>query len=285
VTRGLEITQRTVATLHRIVSDQFVRRLALLLEVIDRAVMRRSGHPLPPPSGPSSSEECVLLAVVAHWRWTVRPGVDPTAEPLLLALEGLMTMPVRQLEIVVVTNDDDAAYTLLRDHLGHDSSIDIVRGACARPSGAAVAVRIERWHPRWPRNHGFFLTWHHQEVFRRALRGRHFTHFLYLEDDLLLTRENLDYWLAARQALAASGDVPGFVRFERLGDRMVLVDQTRTGQHEDLGPSVTIDGLGEVSLRRSRRPYQACYLADRELAAHHLEASPFRTPLRSNVAR
>ncbi len=274
----------TLRAARRMLREQFVRRAALALELTDRYILRRS-DPILVPSGPGAAEGCILLAVVAHWRGAAEPEGSAAPEPLLLSIEGLLTMHLRRLEIVVVTNDADATTALLLGHFGHDRDVEIVRGAWTRPSDAAVSIRVEGWRPRWPRDHGFFLTWHHKEIFRRAIDAGDFTHLLYLEDDMRLTRENLDYWLAARRALAPSGFLPAFVRFEQVDDRKALVDQVRSGQHGGSDSLATFEGIGEVSVRVTRRPYQACYLVDRELAVNHLNASPFRAPFRSNVAR
>jgi len=265
--------------------DQVVRRVAFMLELLDRVARPRRDHPVSAPSGPHVPEDCVLLAVVAHWRSPQQGDTGPGVDPLLRCLDGLLTLPVRRLEVVVTTNDDVATLALLEDRLAGGDDLELVRGAWDGPRAARITVRVERWTPRRLRRHGFHLTWHHQDVFRRALRAGDFTHLLYLEDDIRLTPANLAYWLAAREALWTRGALPGFVRFERLGDRRVLVDQTRSGQHAPAGPTLRLDGIGEVAVRTSLRPYQAGYLIDRGSAVEHLRSSPFRSPLRSNVAR
>jgi len=270
------------AALRPLLRDQVVRRVAFALELLDRAVQRgRHRRPAAPaiPAGPHTPEDCVLLAVVAHWHSSQPP------EPLLQCLDGLLSFPVRRLEIVVTTNDEAATFALLQGRFAGAADLALVRGAWSGPAAARVTVRVEQWQPRWPRRHGFHLTWHHQDVFRRALRAGDFTHLLYLEDDMRLTATNLAYWLAARQALGGRGSLPGFVRFERVGERRVLVDQTRSGQHAPAGPPVQLDGVGEVAVRTSLRPYQACFLVDRAQAVELLRSSAFRSPLRSNVAR
>ena len=274
-----------VSATRRMVRDQVVRRVAFMLELIDRGLFGRRDDAIPEPAGPHVSAECVVLAVVAHWRGPQRSATDGPPEPLLECLEGLLTMTVRRLEIVVVTNGGAEATSLLRDWSERTEGLPVHPGAWDRPSEEAVSIRVEEWRPRWPRRHGFFLTWHHKEVFRRALDRGDFTHLIYLEDDMRLTAKNLDHWLVARRLLTPRGLLPGFVRFERTGDRRVLVDQTRSGQHEDGGPHVTVEGGGEAAVRISLRPYQAGYVMDRSLADAHFRVSPFRRPLRSNVAR
>jgi len=265
-------------------ANQCVTAGLFLLELIDRSILGRRDHPAARPYGPYSQEDCDLLAVIAHWRVSPHRDAVGDPEPLLLCLEGLLTMTVRRLEIVVVTNDEVGALAVIHEWR-HRTDIELLHGAWRRPNASTRSVRVEGWRGRWPRRHGFFLTWHHKKISRRALNVGNFTHLLYLEDDIRMTRENLSYWLVARQSLAASGSLPGFLPYERVGDSRVLVEQTAAGQHYSRGSQLVVDGLGPVSARVPHNPYQACYLADRNLTEQHLRSSPLRSPLRSRVIR
>ena len=275
---------RTIAPI-REKRDRLLRRIAFGLEATDRLLLHREVRDLRT-NGPVDPADCTLLAVIAHWR-DPSAVFDPAGSaPLFACLRGLLDLPVAGLEIVIATNDDAAVAGAITTHLGPlvEQEVVIQRAPWSEPNDGRRVVTVERWAPRWPYRHGFYLTWHHKDVFRRALRTDGFTHLLYLEDDIAFTEANLRYWLTARQQLAERGMLPGFVRFERRGEARLLVDQTRSGQHEDAGPPITVEGWGEVAVRNSRRPYQACSLLDRELAREHLRSSPMRSPLRSNVS-
>lgn len=261
-----------------------IRRVAFGLEGLDR-LLGRNGGVLADllPDLPETPSDCTLLAVVANWR-----GSDETGpEPLLSCLRGLLAMNVRRIEVVIVTDRDEAAHAeLLRwVDAGMLPPCDVVRGPWARPGTAQRTVVVERWRPRWPYRHGFYLTWEHKRIFRRAARVGSFTHLLYLEDDISFSETNLAYWLAGRRALHARGLLPGYVRFEWKDGVRMLSDQARPGQHLDGGPDVDIPGAGQRTVRISRRAYQALVLLDEPLIAQHLERSNTRTPLRSNVLR
>lgn len=249
------------------------RSLAFALEAFDGIIGRSDDAAVREAGGPHRAQDCDLLAVVAHWRGSEAPG-EATDQPLLASLRALLGLPVRSLEIVVVTDRAGDTESLLERSLDR--------------SGVSASIRIDPWRPRPGRRDGFALTWQHKDVFRRALAAGLATgtptHLLYLEDDIAFTARNLDYWLASRVPLSAFGLLPGLVRFERIGEERVLVDQTRPGQHRDVLPELEVPGLGIVAARRSLRPYQACYLYDRRLAAEHLRSSAMRTPLRSEVS-
>ena len=234
---------------------------------------------------PLPAEGCSVVAVVTHWRGPDDRSAADDA-PLLRALEGLLELPVQRLDIVVVTDQERAAAETIAGGL-----LEVVPGAAelairrwSPEAGGVRRITVERWRPRWPYRHGFYLTWAHKGILRRALRSGTFTHFLALEDDIGFRSQNLAYWLAARSELSRRGLIPGFVRFEKLDGGRRLVDQTRTGQHEPAGPPFALDGIGEVEVRRSRRPYQAFLLLDEPLMRWHLSVSPMRTPLRSAVS-
>lgn len=287
------IPGKVVQAARRVGVEQ-VRRVAFALELLDRPVLW--AHELrrarPPAAG--TMADCSLLVVVAHWRSegpVTAHRADAAEDPLLECLRGLIGMPVRHLEIVVLTNDDLGTMQQIAGAVESTQGLVLDRGRWSGPNDARMRITVERWRPRRPFRTGFHLTWRHKNVFRRALRHGRFTHLAYLEDDIALTSANLAYWLAARPLLAEHGLLPGFVRFERTDERRVLVDQTRSGQHEASGVTVrtdAFDGTGLVQdfeVRVPTRPYQACYVADAELARTHLRSSAMRSPLRSNVVR
>lgn len=44
--------------------------------------------------------------------------------------------------------------------------------------------------------------------------NKSFTHFLYIEDDILITEENIQYWILARQSLKKINLIPSFILTE-----------------------------------------------------------------------
>lgn len=262
-----------------------VRRAAFLLEAADRVAGGMPELPGPDARLPVDAQSSSLLAVVAHWRDPTARGAEQR-EPLSTCLRSLLDLGVGRVEIVIVTNDVKGAARDVAsiNEEGESPAFELQIGVWAQPSEAKATITVERWRPRGLQRHGFFLTWHHKRVFRRAGRAGRFTHLLYLEDDIAFTAENFRYWLAARAPFHTRGLIPGFIRFERKGDTLLLSDQARTGQHAD-GGEVDVPGFPETALRVSRRPYQAMLLLDAPLIEYHLRRSPMRSPLRSNVVK
>lgn len=125
--------------------------------------------------------------------------------------------------------------------------------------------------------HPYLLTWCHFDVFRRLFNEEPgYTHFMYLEDDIKVTRENITYWLQGREALRRHGLLPSFMRYEvKQGDSTrYSTDVTQPIRFASAPKIVVAPGYCYINLRH---PYQGMYLLDRELMQEHLtggSASP-----------
>jgi hypothetical protein len=115
--------------------------------------------------------------------------------------------------------------------------------------------------------HPYLLPWCHFEIFRKQLDAGEVSHFLYIEDDLLITPENVAYWIDGRDKLASLGIIPSFLRFEEaVGGIPVATDVTSRLRLSGLPRVKTQDGSLYCNLPQ---PYQGMYLLDRALAAEH----------------
>lgn len=123
--------------------------------------------------------------------------------------------------------------------------------------------------------HPFLLPWFHRDIFAELHRTQpEVSHFLYVEDDLEVTPENVRYWLEAREILRPFSGIPSFLRVEEGPDgHFYSSDVYRTAHIGNLPRLIDSQGYW-VNLRY---PYQACYLMDRELMAEFLQ-SPTQSP-------
>jgi hypothetical protein len=62
--------------------------------------------------------------------------------------------------------------------------------------------------------HPYLLTWVHLGVFRKLYPQDIYSHFLYTEDDICITKENVMYWIRSRLILRPYGLIPSFIRYE-----------------------------------------------------------------------
>ena len=123
--------------------------------------------------------------------------------------------------------------------------------------------------------HPYLLTWTHREVLQQIVQAGQATHFLYSEDDLDITRENVAYWLRARELLRPHGLIPSFFRVEQ---------DTDTGAWYSTDCNHTIKFYRQPKLQVSGEtyvcapnPYQGTYFMDRELMEEFVE-SPAKSP-------
>lgn len=125
--------------------------------------------------------------------------------------------------------------------------------------------------------HPYLLTWTHLEAFRHIYsEDPSVTHFMYVEDDILVRRENVNYWMNGRESLRKFGLYPSFVRYER---------------RNNSGPAFSSDAFGSADGRtipvvvtennycyaNLPWPYQGMYFMDREMMHEHL-SGPSSSP-------
>jgi hypothetical protein len=116
--------------------------------------------------------------------------------------------------------------------------------------------------------HPYLLTWSHFDVFRKKFEDHSITHFMYLEDDILINKKNILYWMKARQELKSYNFIPSFLRYEKRKHDSVLtsVDCHKKMNFDQL-PKLIYEDVTFINLEF---PYQGMYLLDRELMAEHL---------------
>jgi len=117
--------------------------------------------------------------------------------------------------------------------------------------------------------HPYLLAWSHLEIFRKQVLDESFTHFLYIEDDILITKKNIDYWLINREILRPYGLIPSFFRYE-------INNFNKKFYSSDVVKPISIYDckLFKISENKSfiniPYPYQGLYFLDRELLLEHL---------------
>jgi len=62
--------------------------------------------------------------------------------------------------------------------------------------------------------HNRLLPWYHLNMMKNLFKNEDITHFIYLEDDILIDRDNFNYWINSRKILKKYNLIPGFIRTE-----------------------------------------------------------------------
>ena len=117
----------------------------------------------------------------------------------------------------------------------------------------------------------FMLTWEHKKYLSEFLETD-YTHYAYLEDDMKLTQENIDYWIRTRK-LFKDNDVnflPSFYRVEIRNDgNKVSVDFMYPQKIEE-SKCITVENEQYIF---PNYPYHGMFVMDRELVEEHINSS------------
>jgi hypothetical protein len=117
--------------------------------------------------------------------------------------------------------------------------------------------------------HPYLLAWCHFDVIRTKLRDDSITHFLYLEDDILVTPANVEYWMIGREHLRDTNFIPSFIRYEvQDGEPALLSTDIIKRIYFPTAPKIRVSDTHYYI--NSKYPYQGMYLLDRSLMIEHL---------------
>lgn len=122
--------------------------------------------------------------------------------------------------------------------------------------------------------HPLLLTWAHFPVFKELLQDESFTHFMYLEDDTLITRRNMSYWMEGRELLRSYGLIPSFMRVEKkLHDDQWYSSDCPYPFYVYALPRIKVsENFGFINFPEL---YQGMYLLDRELMIEYFSGSTY----------
>jgi len=115
------------------------------------------------------------------------------------------------------------------------------------------------------------LPWYSLNVMRQYFKKKSNSHFLYLEDDILISDKNIFYWIYFRNILKKFGLIPGFLRYEKNKNTTFSVDNPKKIK---ISKNPHIYSLNKkFGFINSKYPYHAMYLMDRELMKNYLTSN------------
>lgn len=210
-----------------------------------------------------SVTECpvrILAAVTFHFR-------EPRLQYLFQVVRALCEYPVEALDIVIVTNVDQ------------DGALKQIRDLCAplfRPFPVRSRSRKNLLIESFPKlADPWLLPWSHKHLISERFLSAEltYTHFIYIEDDILLSFDNFRYFTHYREMLKERKLIPSFQRIEYndADNHLYLVDQVGVTDLS-LRSCVNLDGYAFVNLDY---PFNAMFILDRELALEYVETPSF----------
>ena len=120
--------------------------------------------------------------------------------------------------------------------------------------------------------HPFLLTWSHFVAFRTLMQDESVSHFMYLEDDILVRRESVEYWMQGRELLRKTPFYPSFLRVEKNEQDGRWYSSDCLKRH-DVGSLPRVAFGQDLWFLNLPSPYQGMYLLDREQMQEHLTSA------------
>jgi hypothetical protein len=207
----------------------------------------------------------VLAAVTFHFRAS-------RIEYLFQVVRALAQYPIAALDIVIVTNVDQ------------EDLLNQIRAACeplleSFPGCRGTKRLLLESHTQLM--DPWLLPWSHKHLIANEFINNDYSHFIYLEDDILLSFENFSYFMYYRDRLKDRGLLPAFQRVEYNNDtnRLYFCDQVGVSDFNSR-PGVKLDGYEFVNLDY---PWTAMFILDRELALEYIGARSFDRQLSESV--
>ena len=202
----------------------------------------------------------ILVSITFHYR-------AARLEYLFGVIRALSEYPVEVLDIVVVTNVDN------------EEKLTGMRALCEPllepiPSGQPSKKTLS-FKSFTQLSNPWFLPWAHKSIISETFMSKNstYTHFIYLEDDIVLSMDNFLYFVGFREKLAGYGLIPSFQRIEynNADNHLYLLDQVGVSAFEGR-QRVEIDNYTFVNLDY---PHMAMFILDRALATEYVSSSSF----------
>lgn len=208
----------------------------------------------------SSSKLSVMVAITFHYR-------KSRLQYLFEVIRAFCEYPVESLALYIITNVDDPVT------IGHIDTLfaPLLERQPCRGVGKRT-LTIESWPAL---DDPWHLPWCHKHLIVDEFMkpGRPFTHFIYVEDDIVLPTEQFLYFVHYRPLLQPYGLIPSFQRieFNSLEGRLYLADQVGLSDYFSR-KSVRLDGISFVA---PDYPYSAMYILDSQLADEYVRTRSF----------
>jgi hypothetical protein len=203
----------------------------------------------------------ILVAITFHFRSDRLPY-------LFQVIRALAEFPVDVLDVFVITNIDDHARLAQIDGLCRP----LLEPLPAPGKEGKKTLSIESFTDL---SDPFYLAWSHKHLIKEKIfvENSCYSHFIYLEEDILLSFSNFKYFLRYMELLRPHKLIPFFQRVEYnpADNCLYFVDQVGVSDFY-VRRRVELDGYAFVNLDY---PYSAMYIMDRELALEYMSSRSF----------
>ena len=202
----------------------------------------------------------ILVDVTFHYN-------ESRLQYLFQVVRAFSEYPIETTDIVIVTNVDDQSK--LQKILSVCAPL-VERHPTRRDSNKTLSIESfpnlpDPWH----------LPWCHKGLiadrFLNAEMG--YTHYIHVEDDILLSFDNFCYFVRYRDLLRGQRLIPSFFRveFNSKDNRLYLADQIGVSDFPSR-KAINLDGFSFVN---PDYPHNAMFILDQDLAMEYVQTSSF----------
>lgn len=118
--------------------------------------------------------------------------------------------------------------------------------------------------------HPFLLPFSHISLMRES-QEEGYSHFMFIEDDILFTKNNMYYWMKYRNILKPSSNFyPSFIRIEKNYENRYVFSDIKKNYYFLKVPKFKINNNIFINIDK---PYQGMYLYDRVLMTEYLNSN------------
>ena len=118
------------------------------------------------------------------------------------------------------------------------------------------------------------LPWYSINIMKNKYKNKSISHFMFIEDDILVTSKNICYWIYFRKFLKRFKLSPGFLRYENYKHNFYAVDFEKRIIF-DKCPKIHSNDFRNGFIN-PRFPYSAMYFMDRELMKEYLNSNAIK---------
>lgn len=206
----------------------------------------------------SESSTRVLATITFHFK-------ESRLQFLFQVIRNLIEFPV-DLDLIVITNVDDDIRIAKIETLCHP----LFENFPALRKKQTLSIKsFPHLTDPWQ------LTWCHKQLIKDTFVAPNstYTHFIYSEDDILITYDNFVYFLRYRDLLKSRRLIPSFHRIEYNTEDNCLYLSDQEGVSNFAQRSrVELDGYAFINLDY---PYNAMFILDRDLALEYVISQSF----------
>ena len=187
---------------------------------------------------------------------------------LYLVIRELLSLKVKSIQIHIHTNSSIEADRIAAEFGNHEIVFHIF------PEYSRMnVIHNSPWIESDLKN-PWRLTWRHRPTLKDLVeksKGKNL--YLYIENDLLFTQRNLDYWLKSRPLLQPSGFIPSFLRVEQSHSRNCWFPMDNLVNERIRVNALEVDGMRRYA--QLPNTYAGCFLLDDELAREFIKSDSF----------